>query len=293
MQQAGAAQDNPPPRHGKALVVCVDDFGLSAAVDGSVFALAAQGRISATACLVDAPAFRADAPRLREAFGARLDLGLHLNLSESFPGAPAPGGWGALVLRACARQLDRRALQHEIGRQLEVFERTIGRAPDFVDGHRHVHQLPVVREALLAALAERGLRPWLRCTLGRAPGFKQGVIGMLGARALRRLARWQGLGQNRRMLGVYGFDAGTPEAYEALLAGWLAMAQDGDLLMCHTALPGTPDGTDPIAAARCIEHAVLAGECGARCFLQAGVQPARWRDTACGIAAGGDAMPPL
>lgn len=293
MLQARAAQDNPPPGPGKALVVCVDDFGLDAAVDGSVFALAARGRISATSCLVDGPAFRADAPRLREEFGARLDLGLHLNLSERLPGAPVVMDWSALVLRAFARTLHAHALQDEIGRQLEAFERALGRAPDFIDGHRHVHQLPVVRDALMAALAERGLKPWLRCTLGRQPGFKAAVIGLLGARALRRLVRRHGLEQNRRMLGVYGFDAGSPEAYERLLAGWLATAHEGDLLMCHTALPEAPGSADPIAVARRIEHAVLAGEGGARCFLKAAARPSRWRDTACGIAFGADPMPPL
>jgi predicted glycoside hydrolase/deacetylase ChbG (UPF0249 family) len=163
-----------------------------------------------------------------------------------------------------------------------------------VDGHRHVHQLPVVRDALVAELAARDLRPWLRCTLGpRPPGLKAAVIGLMGARALRRLARRDGLGQNRRMLGVYGFDA-APPAYEALLAGWLAAAQDGDLLMCHTALPGTGQAAaDPIAAARRVEHEVLAGEAGARCFAQAGAWPARWRDTACGIAFRAGPMPPL
>jgi predicted glycoside hydrolase/deacetylase ChbG (UPF0249 family) len=201
--------------------------------------------------------------------------------------------WSALVLRACSRTLRLRALQAEIGRQLEAFERALGRAPDFIDGHRHVHQLPNVRDALLAALAERGLTPWLRCTLPRQPGVKATVIGLLGARALRRLARGHGLGQNRRMLGVYGFDAGTSAAYEALLLGWLAAAQDGDLLMCHTALPEAPGSADPIAAARRIEHAVLAGEGGARCFAATAARPARWRDTACGIASNAGSMPPF
>lgn len=289
MRQRGAAQDNRQAAPAlKALVVCVDDFGLDAAVDGSVFELASRGRISATGCLVDAPCFRADAQRLRHEFGQRLDIGLHLNLSESFPGAPATAAWGPLVLRAYAHAVDAAALRAEIGRQLDAFTRAMGRAPDFIDGHRHVHQLPVVRQALLAELAARGLKPWLRCTLGRQGGFKQALIGSLGGRALQRLARGQGLGQNRRMLGVYGFDA-SAERYKTLLQGWLAAAQDGDLLMCHTALAG--GGTaDPIGAARRVEHAVLAGDAGARCFAEAGVRPARWRDTACGIASTGSRM---
>jgi predicted glycoside hydrolase/deacetylase ChbG (UPF0249 family) len=261
-----AAQDN---RGDKRLIVCVDDFGLDEAVDGSVFALAAMGRISATGALVDAPRWRVDGPRLVREFDGRLDIGLHLNLSEAFAGGPKVGRWDALVLKAYARLLDARALKAEIGRQLDAFTDVAGRAPDFVDGHRHVHQLPVVRQALVEALQARSLRPWLRCTLPAAgvrlsagERFKAAVIGALGAGALQGLARNHGIPQNRRMLGVYGFD-GSPEQQLTRLEAWLSAAQDSDLLMCHTALPergAGPQAGDPIAAARRIEHALLASQ---------------------------------
>ena len=273
-----AAQDN---RDAKRLVVCVDDFGLDDAVDGSVFALAAQGRISATGVLVDAPRWRADAGRLVGEFGARLDIGLHLNLSEQFPAGPETGRWDALVVKAFTRLLDRRALLQQAGRQLDLFTQAAGRAPDFIDGHRHVHQLPVVREALLDALDRRGLKPWLRCTLpaagvrlGAPDRFKAAVIGALGAAALRRLARRRGLAQNRRMVGVDGFD-GTPADHEFRRAAWLAAARDGDLLMCHTALPGAAAGTDPIAAARRVEHQLLASDAFGRLIQRSNVCIAR------------------
>ena len=179
-----AVQHSGPPRR---LAICVDDFGLSAAVDDSVFELASQGRISATSCLVDGPNWRADAPRLRATLAGQIDIGLHLNLSETFPGRQAHAGWTQLVWRACARRLDRRQVQAEIDRQMDTFHAAMHAEPDFVDGHRHVHQLPVVREALLKSLAQRGWRPWLRCTLP-APRvhrplrerFKAQVIGRLG-----------------------------------------------------------------------------------------------------------------
>jgi predicted glycoside hydrolase/deacetylase ChbG (UPF0249 family) len=238
----------------------VDDFGLDAAVDGSVFALAAAGRISATGALVDAPRWRADGPRLAQELGARIDIGLHLNLSESFADRPAPYAWGEAVLKAYAGLLDRAAVRAEIERQLAAFERVAGRTPDFIDGHRHVHQLPVVREALLQALRARGITPWIRCTLPRSgQGFKAAVIGALGARSLSALARGQGLPQNHRMLGVYGFDADAA-VHRARLQRWLSLARDRDLLMCHTALPLAQGEADPIGAARRVEHALLAGE---------------------------------
>lgn len=269
MRKRGAGEDN---RGTRRIIVCVDDFGLDEAVDASVLQLAQAGRISAAGGLVDGPRWQADAPRLA-ALRGRIGLGLHLNLTESFPGWRAPFGWNALVLRACARGLSPPALQAEAGRQLDAFLRAVGAPPDFVDGHRHVHQLPVVREALLRALRERGLRPWLRCTLPAAgvPGrFKAGVIGRLGARALQRQAAAQGFAQNRRMVGVYGFTGDAAE-HERRLAAWLRCAHDGDLLMCHTALPGPLPPGDPIAAARRVEHQVLSGPGFGRLLAEQGI----------------------
>ncbi|HET9644942.1 MAG TPA: ChbG/HpnK family deacetylase, partial [Burkholderiaceae bacterium] len=155
----------------------------------------------------------------------------------------------------------------EIDRQLDAFEQVARRAPDFVDGHRHVHQLPLVRQALVHALEQRyppGL-PWLRSTapgagsLGPATGLKAAVIHALGGRALDGLATAAGLQQNRRLLGVYGFH-GDAQAHERRLASWLSASKDGDLLMCHTALPAHAESGDPIALARKVEHQVLSGE---------------------------------
>jgi hypothetical protein len=74
---------------------------------------------------------------------------------------------------------------------------------------------------------------------------------------LAQLARTAGYAQNQRLLGVYGF-AGDAPGYRARLRHWLAVAQDGDLLMCHPSA-GAGDAADAIRAARQHEYAVLAG----------------------------------
>lgn len=283
MQQA--AQDNRAPGAGplKTLVVCVDDFGYDGQVDDSILALARQGRVSATSVLVDAPRWPADAAALAS-LGDRLDVGLHLNLSESFAAGPRQLEWRSLVLRAYLGGLRREAMRREIARQLDAFEAGFGRAPDFVDGHRHVHQLPVVREALIEELAARysgPRKPWLRRTTpahdacaSTGERFKAWVIGALGAGGLSRLARGAGFPQNRHLLGVYGF-AGSRAEHEARLARWLAAAGEGDVLMCHTALPGGVNAADPIASARVVEHEVLASPDFGQMLQQAGVRVGR------------------
>jgi predicted glycoside hydrolase/deacetylase ChbG (UPF0249 family) len=70
--------------------------------------------------------------------------------------------------------------------------------------------------------------------------IKARVIGALGAAALARQARQDGMRTNRRLLGVYGF-AGGKRRYADLLQNWLFNARDCDLLMCHPAM-GNQDG---------------------------------------------------
>jgi hypothetical protein len=266
----------------KRVVICIDDFGYDEAVDRSIFALAALGRISATGALVDAPCWAADGPRLAGEFGRALDIGLHLNLTESFPGWQAPADLGALIRRAYTGGLKPAEMRAEVARQLDSFEAVAGRAPDFVDGHRHVHQLPVVREALLAEVRERyaARLPWVRCTLPPTglPGtagerFKASFIGWLGAGTLRRQVAAAGLRQNRCLLGVYGFE-GDVAQQQARLAGWVAAASQGDLLMCHTALGGG-SAADPISAARQVEHQAMASSAFGELLERMACIPAR------------------
>lgn len=258
----------------RRLAVCADDWGLGAGVNEAIADLIERGRLSATSCLVDAPAFATGATRLA-ALARRADIGLHLNFTESFGEAAPRFGLGAFIARAYAGLLDATAIGAEIRRQLDRFEAACGFAPHHVDGHQHVQQLPVVREALLAELQRRGgaTRPWLRVSQPPAgAGLKPAVLRTLGARTLAREAARRGFATNRHLLGVYAFD-GTAADYLERLKVWLAQAGDGDLLMAH---PGSGGAVgDPIAAARQREYEVLGGEGFGRVLAEAGVEVAR------------------
>lgn len=258
----------------RRIVICGDDFGMNPAVDAAILHLAGMGRMSAVSCLSLGPSFAASAVALR---GHDADVGLHLNLTESLgdlPAMPLP----VLIARACARRLDPAAIDRAVHRQLDAFELACGRAPDYVDGHQHVHQLPVVLPRLLHALRRRygARRPWLRCTLPRLPrgmapadAFKARVIGALGGHALCRAAREDGWRTNARLLGVYGLRGGARH-YDALLRRWLAAAHEGDLLMCHPAV-ATPSRNDALERQRAAEFAVLSGDGLAEALLRHGL----------------------
>lgn len=245
------------------LCVCADDYGLDPGVNAAVASLAELGRLHATGALVGGGAWRQGQGWLRDCANA-LDVGLHLDFTEAPLTPGARFDLGNLILQCYVGSVNVAMVRAEVRAQLDAFEDALGRVPAFVDGHQHVHQLPVVREVLLDELVSRyptGPRPWLRDTRSRLRSLlgaglrdagKAAVIASLGAGALAALARQRGFLQNRGFLGVYGFTGGAPR-YARLLQQWLAAARPGDLLMCHPGL----NSRDALASSRSAEFAVL------------------------------------
>jgi predicted glycoside hydrolase/deacetylase ChbG (UPF0249 family) len=261
----------------RRLAVCADDYGLAASVNQAVLALAQQGRISATSCMVGGPHWTAGAAALRACEPDTLAVGLHLDLTR-FPRNPRLRlplqQW---LLRSHLRLLPRAEVRQEIETQLAAFEQAMERPPTHVDGHEHVHQLPVVREELLAALQARygGQLPRLRCTrrpAGETWGSKAWVIETVGGAGLARLASAKGYEQNGHLLGVYDFQ-GDAERYLALLGHWLKVAEDGDLLMCHPATAMIQG--DSHAGARVREYQVLAAPAFGALLAREGIRVRR------------------
>jgi predicted glycoside hydrolase/deacetylase ChbG (UPF0249 family) len=259
----------------KRVVICADDFGMNSAIDGAIIHLGELGRLNATSCLTQGPSFVQGALALRQSM---LFSGLHLNFTERLgedDGLYMP--IGALIRRAWLRRLDPDVVRTQIIAQLDGFEAHMLRAPDFVDGHQHVHQFPVIRECLLQVLTHRygDRRPWLRATVAPAltglawpMRYKANVIEVLGARRLHSLSRAQGYVQNPYFLGVYDFQGGSA-AYARLMQQWLGLARSGDLIMCHPAT-GAVAG-DVLGKQRQAEYEVLSSTAMAAWMLQQGI----------------------
>jgi predicted glycoside hydrolase/deacetylase ChbG (UPF0249 family) len=240
-----------------AVAVCADDFGLDPQVNEGALVLAELGRISAIACMVGAPFWRSGAGALRCLDPTEVEAGLHLDLTEHPLDPHLRHSLPEWILRSHAGVVDLHGLRREVDAQLDTFVDEMQRPPAFVDGHQHVHQLPGVRDVLVEALVARGLRPWLRSTR-RPRGLrsrKAWLVESLGASGLARRAQANGFRQNRRLLGIYDFDAAAG-SYQRWLRSWLAMAEGGDLLVCHPAAGWPLSAT--LAAARCREYEVLA-----------------------------------
>lgn len=254
------AQDANGPR----VCLCVDDFGLHDGINHAVFALLRLQRVQAVSVMVGGSTWEQGARALRQYDPQQLDVGLHLDLTECPLPPMAKQTHRHLLLRVYSRSLDAHALRDQIDAQLDAFEQAMGRAPVYVDGHQHVHQLPMIRDALLQVIAHRYPvnPPWLRSTrspqaaahLDLRTQFKSRIIDLLGNHALSARAKRIGVQQNARLLGVYDF-RGDAASYRRRVQYWLSAAEDGDVLMCHPGLPSHMQ--DAIAAARHVEFAML------------------------------------
>ena len=249
------------------LILCADDFGQSEAIDQAIIALIEMDRLSATSCMTLSPRWALAAKKLTPSIRKKAAIGLHLDFTHFGGGISHP----KLVYLSLTRQLSKEKLQSIIHQQLDAFETGIGTAPDYVDGHQHVHQLPVIREALLEVLSERyqSKLPWLR--IAKPPlsdGFKALMIGLLGARSLKRKAKKIGFVCSGSLLGSYNFN-GSSEAYLARFRRWLKEVKTNEatpVLMCHPAIDQSPENNDIIYSARVREFAVLSSECLSKDF---------------------------
>jgi predicted glycoside hydrolase/deacetylase ChbG (UPF0249 family) len=259
----------------KKLIVAADDFAQNEAVDDGILSLIAAGHITATSCLAASPRWPQAARRLERDIRAQADVGVHLDLTEFV--RPAGGHMG-LLLASYAGMLDRNRLRSLIDEQLQRFEDAVGAVPDYVDGHRHVHQLPRVRDVLLSALLARyGARlPWVRVSraAGMGAGLKAQVVSGLGAKQMAARCRAFGLSCNERLLGFYDF-ARVETDHRRRLREWLAQVRSGDVLMCHPAARAEAD--DPIGVARHAEFVAMQNGWWREALAAEGVELTRGR----------------
>jgi chitin disaccharide deacetylase len=249
----------------KAVVINADDYAYSAGIDEAILDLAQKGVVTATTALVCSPLWPESAKALRD---APLSAGLHLDFTNPF--APTNAGQAVsikqVIWRCWSRSLKAQHALSSIREQLDRYEQAMGRAPEIVDGHEHVHQFPVIREALLEELARRyaaAQKPLLRSTAPRAwRGTKAAIIGALGSAALRRKAQAAGFTMTGDFAGVYDF---APQAdLAALWHAWFSSisAHTGtDIVMCHPSYDRDQyDPNDSILNARIKESAWLGSE---------------------------------
>ncbi|QEY52777.1 ChbG/HpnK family deacetylase [Legionella longbeachae] len=241
----------------KTVALCADDFGLNSEVSEGILKLVHKKRLSAVSCMTNMPDFVAYGQHLLS-LKNQVKIGLHFNLTE--------GNLIAHPLRKCLRLSELLIKSHmhslklsfiaqEFLAQLEQFTKTMQRLPDFIDGHQHVHQFPVIRDVILDLYEQRlkdngiAIRSvWPSINLPQYQ-LKAKVLRLTGGKALAQQLIKFNIPHNRYFSGIYDFSEHVD--YRSLFRKWLCSAKEDTLIMCH---PGEGvNSADVIAPARCKE----------------------------------------
>jgi len=250
----------------KKIILCADDYGQNQSISQAIIQLIEKKRLSATSCMTNAPEWDSQAKWLH-AHQDTVDIGLHLNFTEGQPlstefskkygGRMLP--LSKLLISAFLKKLNKKVLLAEIHAQIDSFIDSIGRLPDFIDGHQHTHQFPVIRDALLEAYDQRfkGKNIYLRNVFIKSFDnealFKKWIIHYGGGRSFKVELQKNKIPHNSSFSGIYDF---IDNRYDQKFNNFLSQIKHKGLIMCHPGLKNE-NNSDGIHQARLREFEYL------------------------------------
>ena len=272
----------------KYIIFCADDYGQNPTISQAIIELIRKNRLSATSCLTTSP-YWLEHSRWLEPYKNQVDIGMHFNLTE---GKPVSEGYANvhekfspvadLLKSAFLRRLDPVIIENEFEAQLDRFVQGVGQLPTFIDGHQHIHQFPVIRDAILK-IYQRRLRvnkTYIRCVYDpraiwrfKSSGyFKRLMIQFSGARAFKNALVQQKIPHNTSFSGIYDF--ADSAKYAGIFEHFLEQTGDQGLIMCH---PGweSDDKNDEIAKSRFQEYQYFLSDAFIRACAVYGVAVSR------------------
>jgi predicted glycoside hydrolase/deacetylase ChbG (UPF0249 family) len=256
--------------------LCADDYGISPGVNRAIRELIERGRLNATSVMMVGPAIGRDEVGALNAVVASCPncaIGLHATLTAPFHPLtmhfrPLDGSLFLPLQRlfraSLLRQLDVEIIGAEFTAQLAAFTALFGRAPDYVDGHQHVHLFPQLRDAFLGSVKAFAPEAWVRqcgrrLPLARRIGAPKALLLDVLSAQFRRRAAAHDIAFNPGFAGAYDFSKAAD--FGEKMRGFFDETPAGGLVMCH---PGFVDdtliGLDPLTHQREREHAFLASD---------------------------------
>jgi predicted glycoside hydrolase/deacetylase ChbG (UPF0249 family) len=269
----------------KTIILCADDYAQNKAINAGILTLAANKRLNAISCLVNSKNWKTDSLELEQIKNTTY-LGLHFNLTE---GSALSSLWqknhgfefwnlSKLILYSYLHKLDQSSIEAEVNAQLQAFLEAVGKWPDFIDGHQHVHQLPQIRNAIMNAFEEKKLQGFCRSTSNDFFSFynfpKAQIINILGGISFKNALKKKKITTNSSFSGIYNFK--NAKEYSYYFQKFLKIIKDGGLIMCHPATIANKinNSINPLSHSRALEFQYLASDnflkdlVDANCVLQ-------------------------
>lgn len=267
----------------KNIIICSDDYGQQHAISHGIIELIKEQRISAVSCLVTSP-FWAEHANWLFPYKDKIDIGLHFNLTEDFSerylntnGAHLQFPLSNLILQCYTKRINQTNIEAEFNKQIDLFSAYLNKLPDFIDGHQHIHQLPIIRDAILNVYRKRFImhKPYIRVSMQQNNfSFKSIIIAMLGAHKLKSLLNKYNIPYNTKFSGIYDFK--NASNYIKFFPWFLKGLTNNSLIMCHPGLESS-DTLDPIHNVRYYEYEYLSSPTFLKDCAAANVNVARFQ----------------
>lgn len=162
----------------KKIIVAADDFGISEMANDRILELAKAGKIDRVAVMADGMLSQEEINDLLH-LGIKLDI--HLNITEKFK-TNRKLKEGIIkrsvmfLTRYVGREISASKVKKEWEGQILKFKEMIGKYPDGINSHQHVHYYPSYFKAT-SELAKKYSCSYIRCGkkgfLGKMNGVKQ------------------------------------------------------------------------------------------------------------------------
>lgn len=245
------------------MIICADDYGISPAVNAGIIELVERKRISAVSCMMVGP-YVSEAMEELKSLRAEVDIGLHLVLTKETPLVPKQKktsipddhenflSFNKLLTNSFCKLINYDSVFKEVVGQINCFMEYFGRYPDYIDGHQHIQQLPVIRNAIKDAIVDvikNNSRIYVRiCQLPQGWLWTKGIsfsrslaLGnffiSLPAKSTGDLLTKNSIPHNRYLLGYYNYEGG--KKFEDVFQRYLTLKpEDKDIFFCH---PGYVD----------------------------------------------------
>lgn len=236
----------------KPICLCADDYALTPSVSKGIRELIEAGRLSAVSVMTNTDFWPEESQRLLQ-LQTDIDVGLHITLTNlkpigSMPKFAPSGSMPSikhLVKLAYFRCLPYHEIQMEIERQLQRFYLYFGRWPSHLDGHHHVHILPIIRN-IVNSLFYKVLdsqQCYVRSCVDSISAILHRGVACSKALAISALSlvhkldlQKHAISTNDSFAGIYSFQPHI--SYGVYFKRFLLDSNDKTIIMCH---PGYVD----------------------------------------------------
>jgi chitin disaccharide deacetylase len=259
----------------KNLILCADDYAYTPENSKAIRNLLTKNKINATSCMTDTKYWPAEAKMLKLEINKIKKsplIGLHFSLTEQtnskyyiksfFKNKNI--GLLELLIRSKLRLISKKYIYQILEHQYNLFEKEFNQSPNFIDGHQHVHQFPVIRDALIKFYKNKKLKKscFIRTTYplyASKDKFKELIIKISGAKKFAKLIKNNNISTNNGFAGLYKINNKLDDKSNVNnnYKYFFEKIKNNSLIMCHPGIKNNKNilnNSDQIANRRVLEY---------------------------------------